>query len=103
MQPRSNVRLACCGQHLFTEAQLRVSLTLRHIFSHGGTAGNECADHAAALGTVEPAIISLTGGLPPRFNTTLLIDDTAHLADIEPLRHNGRHYHIRHQQAHAPR
>ena len=32
---------------VFLETQLRVSLTLRHHYSHGGTAGNECADHSA--------------------------------------------------------
>ena len=42
------VRLACSGQDLLLEPQLRVSITQRHIRCHGGNAGNECA----GLGTL---------------------------------------------------
>ena len=29
----------------------RVRLIMQHVYGHGGNLGNECADHAAALGT----------------------------------------------------
>ena len=31
-------------------AQLRLRITMQHIYSHGQNVVNECADHAAALG-----------------------------------------------------
>ena len=31
--------------------QRRLRLTMRHVCGHTGNLGNECADHAAALGT----------------------------------------------------
>ena len=32
-------------------AQRRLRLTMQHVNGHSGKLGNECADHAAALGT----------------------------------------------------
>ena len=57
---RTNVRLACFSQRVLLQAQLRVSLTLRHVESHGGNAGDECADHVAALGA--PGLVSNHSG-----------------------------------------
>ena len=31
---------------------LRPRITMQHMFSHGQNVGNECADHAAALGAL---------------------------------------------------
>ena len=31
--------------------QHKLSLTMQHVYGHGGNLGSECADHAAALGT----------------------------------------------------
>ena len=45
---RSNM-LAC--QQSMISVQHRLRLTMRHVYGHGGNLGNECADHAAALGT----------------------------------------------------
>ena len=32
-------------------AQRKLRLTMQHVYGHNGNLGNECADHAAALGT----------------------------------------------------
>ena len=52
VQPRTNVRFASTRQQLLLHVQLRIRPTLRHIYSHGGNVGNECADHAEALGAL---------------------------------------------------
>ena len=52
VQPRTNVRVAGSSQQLFLQVQLRVSLTLRHIYGHKRNVGNVCANHAAALGAL---------------------------------------------------
>ena len=31
-------------------AQRKLRLTMQHVYGHSGNLGNECADHAAALG-----------------------------------------------------
>ena len=33
-------------------AQRKLRLTMQHVYGHNGNLGNECADHAAALGTL---------------------------------------------------
>ena len=33
-------------------AQRKLRLTMQHVYGHSGNLGNECADHAAALGTL---------------------------------------------------
>ena len=48
---RTHVQLALACQQSMQCAQLRVRLTMQHVYGHGGNLGNECADHAAALGT----------------------------------------------------
>ena len=83
---KNNVRLAGFGRHLFLQAQLRVFLTLLHVYSHGSNAGKECADHAAALGALGLVSkhIFVERWSPPRFNTTALLGNKSDLADIEP-------------------
>ena len=51
IQTRTNVRLVGLSEHLLLQVQLRVSLTLPHIYSNVGYVGHECADHAVALGS----------------------------------------------------
>ena len=46
-----------CSLHLHANiprihAQRRLRLTMQHVYGHSGNLGNECADHAAALGTL---------------------------------------------------
>ena len=51
IQARTHVQLALACQQSMIRAQHRLRLTMQHVFGHGGNLGNECADHAAALGT----------------------------------------------------
>ena len=45
------VQLALACQQSLIHAQRRLRLTMQHVHGHGENLGNECADHAAALGT----------------------------------------------------
>ena len=51
VQARTHVLLALAGQRSLIPVQRRLRLTMQHVFGHSGNLGNECADHAAALGT----------------------------------------------------
>ena len=51
IQARTHVQLALACQQSFIRAQRRLRLTMQHVYGHSGNLGNECADHAAALGT----------------------------------------------------
>ena len=50
-QARTHVELALACQRSMQCAQHRLRLTMQHVYGHGGNLSNECADHAAALGT----------------------------------------------------
>ena len=50
VQSRANVTLGLTCQGLLLQILLRLRFTLQHIYSHAQNSGNECADHAAALG-----------------------------------------------------
>ena len=51
IQARTHVQLALACQRSMIFAQRKLRLTMQHVYGHGGNLGNECADHAAALGT----------------------------------------------------
>ena len=51
IQPRTHVQLALACKQSMIHVQHRLRLTMQHVYGHGGNLGNECADHAAALGT----------------------------------------------------
>ena len=51
IQARTHVQLAFACQQSVIRVQHRLRFTMQHVCSHGGNLGNECADHAAALGT----------------------------------------------------
>ena len=51
IQARTHVQLALACQQSVIRAEHRLRLTMQHVYGHGGNLGNECADHAAALGT----------------------------------------------------
>ena len=51
IQARTQVQLALACQQSMIRVQHGLRLTMQHVFGHGGNLGNECADHAAALGT----------------------------------------------------
>ena len=41
-------------------AQRKLRRTMQHVYGHGGNLGNECADHAAALGTLRTYLLTTT-------------------------------------------
>ena len=47
----AHVQLALACQRSMMFAQRKLRLTMQHVYGHSGNLGNECADHAAALGT----------------------------------------------------
>ena len=51
MQARTHVQLALACQRSMILAQRKLRFTMQHVYGHSGNLGNECADHAAALGT----------------------------------------------------
>ena len=52
IQDRTHVQLALACQQCMIRVQHRLRFTMQHVFGHSGNWGNECADHAAALGTL---------------------------------------------------
>ena len=52
IQARTHVQLALACQRSMILAQRKLRLTMQHVYGHSGNLGNECADHAAALGTI---------------------------------------------------
>ena len=52
IQARTQVQLALACQRRTLCVQHRLRLTMQHVYGHGGNFGNECADHAAALGSL---------------------------------------------------
>ena len=51
IQARTHVQLALACQRSVICAKHKLRLTMQHENGHSGNLGNECADHAAALGT----------------------------------------------------
>ena len=51
IQARTHVQQALACQRSMLSVQHRLRLTMRHVYGHTGNLVNECADHAAALGT----------------------------------------------------
>ena len=51
IQARTHVQLALACQQSMLTVQHRLRLSMQHVYGHTGNLGNECADHAAALGT----------------------------------------------------
>ena len=48
---RTYMQLALADQQSMLTVQHRLRLTMQHVHGHSGNLGNECADHAAALGS----------------------------------------------------
>ena len=55
IQARTHVQLALACQRSLILAQRKLRLTMQHVYGHSGNLGSECADHAAALGTLGKA------------------------------------------------
>ena len=52
IQARTHVQLALACQISMILAQRKLRITMQHVYGHSDNLGNECADHAAALGTL---------------------------------------------------
>ena len=52
IQARTHVQLALACQQSMLCTQHRLRLTMQHVYGHTGNLGNECSDHAAALGAL---------------------------------------------------
>ena len=52
IQARTYVQLALACQRFMIFVQRKLRLTMQHVYGHSGNLGNECAGHAAALGTL---------------------------------------------------
>ena len=50
IQARTHVQLGLSCQRLLLKVQHRLRFTMQHVHGHAENLGNECADHAAALG-----------------------------------------------------
>ena len=51
IQARTHVQLALACEQSLLKVQHRLRLTMQHVYGHTRNLENECADHAAALGT----------------------------------------------------
>ena len=51
IQAHTHVQLALACQRFIIFPQSKLRLTTQHVYGHSGNLGNECAGHAAALGT----------------------------------------------------
>ena len=51
IQARTHVQLALACQQSMIRVQHRLRFTMKHVYGDSGNLGNECADHAASLGT----------------------------------------------------
>ena len=90
IQARTHVQLALACQQSVIRIQHRLRLTMQHVFGHGGNLGNECADHAAALGTF--GLISsynvVTRWICHNFDTSVCFDGCKNISEtLERLQH----------------
>ena len=87
---RTHVQLALACQQSMIRAQHRLRLTMQHVYGHGVKLGNECADHAAALGTF--GLISshnvATRWIRHNFDTSVSFDGCDNISEIlERMQH----------------
>ena len=90
IQARTHVQLTVACQQSVIRAQHRLRLTMQHVFGHGWNLCNECADHAAALGTF--GLISshdvATRWFRHNFDTSVCSDGCNHISEtLERLQH----------------
>ena len=95
IQARTHVQLALACQQSMIRVQHRLRLTTQHVYGHGGNLGNECADHAAALGTF--GLISshnvTTRWIRHNFDTSVCFDGCNNISEtLERLQHMQRRH-----------
>ena len=87
---RTHVQLALACQQSMLCAQQRLRLTTQHVYGHTGNLGNECADHAVALGSL--GLISshnvTTRWVCHNFDTSVCCDGCNNISEtLERLQH----------------
>ena len=103
VQARTHVQLALACQHSMIRVQHRLRFTMKHVYGHSGNWGNECADHAAALGTF--GLISshnvATRWIRHIFDASVCFDGCNNISDIlERLQHIRTNATTSHQDRH---
>ena len=92
VQTRANVSVGLTCQRLLLKIQLRMRFTMQHIYSHAQNLGNECADHAAALGAF--GIVSnhniRTRWTHPSFDSNSSFAPCDNLGDVLQVSHDVR-------------
>ena len=93
IQARTHVQLALACQQSMLKVQHRFRFTMQHVHGHAGNLGNECADHAAALGSIRSGFKSLliyTLGTSKHFDTSLWFGSCNNTGDVLEKLHNIR-------------
>ena len=90
IQARTHGQPALACQQSMIRVQHRLRLTMQHVCGHSGNLGNECADHAAALGTF--GLISshtvATRWIPHNFDTSVCFAGCYSISEtLERLQH----------------
>ena len=90
IQARTHVQLALACQRSMIFAQRKLRLTMQHVYGHGVNLGNQCADHAAALGTVglTSSHNVATRWIHHNFDASVRFDDCNNISEVlERLQH----------------
>ena len=90
IQARTHVQLALACQQSMIHAQHRRSLTMQQVYGHCGNLGNECADHAAALGTfgLTSSHNVATRWIHHNFDASVYLDGCNNISEVvERLQH----------------
>ena len=99
-QARTHVQLALACQQSMIRVQHCLRLTMQHVYCHSGNLGNECAHHAAALGTF--GLVSshnvATRWIHLNFDASVCFDGCYNISDIlERLQHIRTNVTMSHQ------
>ena len=84
IQNRTHVQLALACQQSMLKVQHRLRFTMQHVYGHTGNLGDECADHAAALGTFGHGIKSYlsTRWVRHNFDTSACSGSCNNIGDV---------------------
>ena len=104
IQTRTNVPLGWTGQQLLLQAQLRLRITVQHVYGHGQNVENECLDHAAALGAlgrISNQNIN-TRWVYPSFDSTTLLGPSGNTDEMLHVLRKVRRMHTRLSHGFSP-
>ena len=90
IQSLTHVQLSLACQQSMIRARHRLRVTMQQVCGHGGNFGNECADHAAALGTfwAHSSQNVATRWFHHNFDTSVCFDGCNNISEfLERLQH----------------